>query len=352
MSADKYTFELVNPDGLLLADLSGRARGRKITKSRNEPDEINWSIDLNEFERYCRLMSQSPQDMLIVGQTEIRVKRGDEYLSGGQVNYIQASIDSQNQTLDVKATGFLNLFKDRYTGVERIFTSVEATMIAATAINESQALTNGDFGITIGLLATVGPHDRTYRRTNLKDLLQNLTTVQTSPFDFEFTYDKTFNTYASIGSNRPDIIFEYPNNIKSLTVPLDGTGIANEVTALGGGFGEEAQTQSIAVDLGSQSNYQLRQKIITPNDVIEQDTLDEYAESEIAAWSFPFELLQITVDGNIAPFITDYGIGDYARVRVKKYDWLSHIDRMYRIEKYNLSVDENDNEEVVLYLSA
>lgn len=352
MESSKYSVELVTPAGLLIADLSGRAMNRVLTKSRNEADSISWSLDLNEFERYCRLTGQLPQNVIIVDQTEVRIKRNSEYLSGGQINYCSTAITPDKQTIDIKASGFLNLFKDRYTNVERIFTGVQATTIAATAINETQALTNGNFGITIGTLATVGVHDRTYRRTEIKDLLQNLTRVQTNAFDMEFMYNKVFNTYVSIGSNRPDIIFEYPKNIKSFTIPLDGTGVANEITALGGGFGEEAQTQAIVSDLGSQASYALRQKIITPNGVTEQTNLNDHANAELAAWSFPFELPQITLDGNIAPFITDYGIGDYVRVIIKGYKWLDHVDRTYRIEKFDLKIDNEDNEEVVLYISA
>ncbi len=348
----KYSIELINPAGNLIADLSARASNRKLSKSRNEADKISWTMDLNEFEKYARSTGQDPQDMIIVDQSEVRVKRGNEYLAGGQINYVNANITPDSQTLEIRATGFLNLFQGRFTEVYRRFDDVQATTIAATLINETQALTNGDFGVTIGSLATVGTHDITYRRTNLKNALQNLTDRQFRAFDFEFTHDKIFNTYSAIGSQRPDIIFEYPNNIKSFSVPLDGTGIANQVIALGSGFGEEAQTQSVAEDLGSQANYQLRQKIITPNGVSEQDTLDDYAIAEVAAWAFPFELPTITVDGNLAPFITDYGIGDYIKVIIKKYEWLQHIDRMYRIEKFDLDIDDEDNEQVRLYLSA
>lgn len=347
----KYSVELITPAGLLLADLSGRARNRRITKSRNEADEINWTLDLNEFQRYATLTKQDATNMLIVDQTEARIRRGLNYLSGGQIAYVQTNIDPTRQEIMIKAHGFLNLFKDRFTAAGRIFTATQATTIASTVINESQALTNGNFGVTIGALATVGVHDRTYRRTNLKDLLQNLTEVQTAAFDFEFTYNKVFNTYAQIGSQRPDVIFEYPGNISSFSIPLDGTGIANEIIALGSGFGEDAQTQMTVDDTASQATYKLRQKVITPNGVTEVGDLTDKANAELAAWSYPFEVPQITIDGNSAPFITDFGIGDYVRVRINNYQWLEHIDRLYRVEKYVLDIDDNDNETIRLYLS-
>ena len=294
----KYSIELVNQNGDLLADLTGRAKNRRLTRSRNEADEIEWDIDLNEFERYCSLINIDPLNVLIEGQTEVRIKRLGTYLSGGQVTYYDPKLTSTSQTVSIKATGFLNLFKDRFTSAERRFTGAQATTIAWTLIDESQSLTNGNFGVTQGALATVGTHDRTYRRTNIKDALQNLTNVQTNPFDFEFTYDKVFNTYENIGSNRPEIIFEYPDNIVDFSGVKDASQMANQVIALGGGFGEEAQTQVTRNNLASQAQYKLRQKVVTPNGVIEEDTLTEHADAELSAWGVPFQVLGVTIDGN------------------------------------------------------
>ena len=41
----KYSIELVNQNGDLLADLTGRAKNRRLTRSRNEADEIEWDRD-------------------------------------------------------------------------------------------------------------------------------------------------------------------------------------------------------------------------------------------------------------------------------------------------------------------
>lgn len=347
----RYAVEIVNPDGELVVDLSGRAFARRIVLSRNEPEDITFTVNLPEFERYCRLLGLIPQNVLAVYQNEVRIKRRQNYICGGQLIYRDIQINAQNENLEVRATGFLNLFKDRYTEAERIFTATEATEIAETLINETQALDNGDFGVTIGSMATVGPHDRTYRRTNIKDALQALTKVQTNPFDFEFTYDKVFNTYATLGSNRPEIIFEYPKNIKDFKVPVDATGLANQIIVLGSGIGELAANQEIVEDLGSQLNYKLRQKIITPNSVQESGTLIDHGNAELAAWAYPFELPSIVVDGNLAPYIGDYQLGDYVKVKLGKYQMIEHIDTMYRIEKIDIQIDDNDNESIRLYLS-
>lgn len=351
--SSKYSIELWTAGGQLLADLSGRAKNRQVVKSRNESDDIEWELDLNDFESYCRKTNQDPKSLLIVGQTEVRVKRKGTYIAGGQLDYFDPQVDAQSQVIQLKASGFLDLFKYRYTGTERIFTATEATTIASTLITESQtAETYSDFGVTIGAMATVGNHDRTYQRTNLKDALQNLTKVQTNPFDFEFTADKVFKTYAAIGSNRPDVIFEYPGNIISFDAPVDGTQLANKVIALGAGFGDQAQAQDIEENTASQATYKVREKIITTSATDNTDNgLTDNAVAELAAWAFPFQIPSLVVNGNVAPFIGDYGIGDYIRVNLKNYALLSDIDGMYRLEKYTLNLDDDDNERITLEVS-
>jgi len=352
LKGSKYTCELLSPEGVLLADLSGIARDRSVVKSRNESDEIAWQLDLNELERYAASMGVDPTAMLVVGYTEVRIKRGNSYISGGQLTYVKPRVTATDAVVEIRASGFLSLFNQRYTDAVRTFTATEATDIAWTLIDESQNLTNGNYGITRGLVATVGTHDRTYRRTNLQDALKNLTKVQSAPFDMEFTPEKVFNTYASIGSERPEIIFEYPSNIVEFSVPNDATGLANQVIALGAGIGDEAVPVVVAEDLPSQLDYKLRQKVITTNGTDDSDGgVTDAASAELAAWSVPIEMPTITVDGNRPPFYTDYGIGDRVRIRISGYKLLDHINGMYRIEKSELRIDDNDNELVRLYVT-
>jgi hypothetical protein len=342
-----YIFEIVNPNGELLADLSGMAKARKIDLSRNEAEDIQFTINLQDFEKYCASLNIEPQNILAIYQNEVRVRRGSNYICGGQLIYYETKFE----TIEVRATGFLNLFKDRYTGDERIFTAVEATEIAETLIDETQAHEYGDFGVTMGTLETVGVHDRTYRRTNIKDALQNLTNVILHPFDFEFTYDKVFNAYATLGSQRPEIVFEFPRNIMDYRVPFDATGLVNHIIVLGSGNGDEALNSYIGEDETSKLNYKRRERVLTPNSVSSEDTLEEYAMAELAAWSVPFELPIITVDGNKAPFLGDYHLGDYVKVKLLNSKMTEHIDSMYRIEKIQIKVDDDNNETIDLSLS-
>lgn len=353
----KYSFELWSPAGVLLADLSGRAMNRQIIQSRNEAEIINWTLDLNDWEQYCRAINQHPRNLLITGQTEVRIRRQGKYLCGGQLIYAYPHISPNGQTLDLRATGFLDLFADRVTGtttsgtVQETWVTTDGGLITGGLIMQSQAKTNGDFGVTLGSIATTGVHDRNYQTAIIKEALQDMTKVQTNPLDFNFTYDKKFNTYASIGSNRPDVIFEHPNNILDIGVPNDATGLANVIVARGQGSGSTVASYE-ANNVSAQTQYKLREKIITSNATDNSDNgLTDAANAELATWANPFEIPNLLIDGNVAPFITDYGIGDRVRVRVKNFRTLEHIDGMYRLEQTVLNIDNDDNEQIIAKVS-
>lgn len=350
MKPSKYSLELWSPSGQLLADLSGRASNRHVVMARNEAEEIDWNLDLGEFEHYARSIGTTSSQLLQPGITEVRVKRLGKYLCGGKLVWREIDLQPEAQTVQLKATGFLNLFTDRYTAPLVTFTNVERTTIAWTLIDSSQSTdATWNFGVTQGSLATLGTYSRQYQNVRIKDALQDLTKLQTA-FDFEFTYDKIFNTYAAIGTRRPEIIFEYPGNVMSITSTLDATSIANKLYILGSGIGQEAAVQIESDDLNSQANYKVREKPIILSDVLDSGTLGDYGQAQLAAWGIPFEVPVIEYDGSVGPAVTDYRIGDYVSVRTKGFDLTAQLNGFYRAENLDLTIDENDNEDVKLSL--
>ncbi len=348
----KYTFELYNADGDLIADLTGIISNRRFTLTRNDADDISFSINLDEFEAYCRGINVEPRSLLVNGQTEVKVRRGSTYLAGGQVCYKTPKLSGNSASVEVRAAGFLNLFKDRFTDGSETYLATQATSIGWGLINTSQLQTNGDFGITEGTLATVGLHNKTYKRYNIKDALVELTQDKTRGFDMEITPHKVFNTYIKKGSTRNDIVFSWPGNIKEFSAPEDGTQLANEVVVFGAGYDDAVGEQATETDAGSQATVKLRQKLVMSNSrTDDQGELTNTALVELEKFSFPFEVLKVKVDGNISPFVTDYGIGDYVHVVINNYALLDHIDSLYRIEQISVNIDDNDNEDIDLGLS-
>lgn len=362
----KYTLELWTRQGTLLADLGGKVRNRQIVLSRNQADDLTFDIDLDEFESYCATLGVDPKDMLLVNSVEVRIKRLAKYLSGGQLVYRNVTLTARGNTIQCRVAGFLQLFAKRYTGsstagqVLEVHTAASGTAksrkdLAWYLISASQALTNGGFGVTLGPNQSTNAtlYDKQYSRTNIKDALQGATERQTGAIDIEFTYDKKFNTYDYMGSDRPDVAFEFPGNITSIDVPTDGTSMTNEAIGIGRGAADGTQVVDVQSDLASQATYGLRQQTVNSNGTDNSDGgITDDAKAELQARSQPIHIPAFTVDGNIAPFVTDYGIGDRVRVKIVGHRLVDDINGMFRIEKMTIHIDDNDNEEVTLEVSA
>lgn len=362
--SSKYSIELVDRNGQLLADLSGRASKRRITQSRNEAETIIWYLDLNEFEKYCRDINVNPKQIIVPGYTEVRIKRLGTYFVGGQINYMNPHLSASDQSIEVRASGFLDLFIKRFTGttdagtVGEIYTAANGSQLsrqdlAWSLINQSQALVYGNFGITRGVTkGSTTLYDKTYSQTNIKDALQDMTKLQTAPIDIEFTYDKKFNCYAQMGSIRNDITFDFPGNILDIGAPVDATTLANQIQGVGQGA-DLAQSIFIASDNTSQATYALRQDIYISNGTDNSDNgITDATNARLAALKVPVQVPTLIVDGGRAPFITDYSIGDRVPVKAASHSMFADINGYYRVEKRIIDIDENDKETVTLMVSA
>lgn len=343
----KYEIELWSRTGVLLADISKYVKNLAFSMERNEAEDVSFDIDLSSLQNLASSIGVSPLTILGPYQTDVKIKRNGEYLFGSHVGYVETVIGSTNGTVRVRAFGYLNLLIDRY--VTKTYTQVDAVQIAWGLIYETQQQTNGDLGITQSATQTVTvDRDRTYIRQNVKEGIVNLTKLINGNFDFEFTHDKEFKTYTLIGSNKSENLkFIYPGNIKELIVPRDGLALYNKIYGLGSGFGEEVLSSTQGDD-DSQLNYGVHERISTYNSVILQDTLDQNTAAELNLRKYLLEIPQMVVNGEDFD-LNNIGIGDRVTVRVEDNPFLATVDGVYRIERIEVTVDENEAEEIKIY---
>lgn len=344
-----YAYELWSSSGSLLADLSGIATNRRFSRSRNEPDTISFTLDFDQFHTYCEQIHVHPRALIVPGQTEVRVRRRDKYMCGGQINIIEPTISAGNNRMTVRAVGFGDVFGQRYVPYIK-YSAQDVGDIAWSLIDNSQLQPYGDIGVTRGLHPTIALANHELNQITVKDALNMLANSESRGFDMDFTYDKIFNIYEYMGSDLPGVLFEYPGNIRTIRAPYDATRIANDVVVIGSGTGSSASLGT-ATDTESQSIYGLRQKIMTMSNQDDSlGNLTEVANTYKAAWSKPFEITELEINGNAAPFVGSYDIGDRIRVSIRSYKWFDGYDGMSRIEKYSVDIDDDDNEAVTVAL--
>lgn len=316
---------------------------------RNDAEQLQMSLDLQTYQDYCASIGTNPTSILGPYQTDIKVKRNGEYLFGTHVGALEVVMGETASTINVRAFGYLNLLIDRYVTKTYIEQQMyDATEIAWDLINETQLQTNGDMGMTQGLTTTTVVRERTYERQNVKDAIVNLTKLVSGNFDFDFSVDREFNVYSSIGSDRSaELEFIYPGNIKEVSVPRNGVSLFNKIYGIGSGFGEEALV-STQGDNDSQLNYGVHERIALYNSVVLQDTLDQNTAGDLNLRKGLLEIPQMTVNGEDFD-LNSYGIGDRVTVRIEDNLFLATVNGVYRIERIEVAVDENEAEDIKLF---
>lgn len=98
-----------------VADISGIIDNLSIDWKLDDAEELSFELDLIQFEIRCKAMGATPSEVLAPYVHDIRVKRNGEYILGCQV--VETDIKIENESppkIEVKCSGFLNLFKDCY----------------------------------------------------------------------------------------------------------------------------------------------------------------------------------------------------------------------------------------------
>lgn len=360
-----YVIELFAQNGLRLADISALAFNRRFTMQRNEAETLTFDLNLYAFENYCAnaLGGADPKVLIAPYVTDVKVKRGANYLFGAQVVDVSfdlaqdmsrageggtgATATTQDQIVTITCTGYLNLLKDRY--ITKTYTATERTSIATDIINTTQGQTNGSVGITIGTQITTGLlSDRTYQLDNVKLKLQELAALSDSPFDFNFSPLKDFRTYSKIGARRTDINLIYGGplgNVAGFTLDRSAINLFNKIYGIGSGFGTD-QLTSTQIDLPSQLNYYIREQVDQFNSVLLQPTLDTNTTTAVALAKDILELPVVTITGKELP-ATFLSVGDRIPLKVLNHPFLSNINGLYRIEQMDVTIDENDFESAI-----
>jgi len=354
--ASSYTFELVDPYGNLLADLSNLCTTRHFVVRRNRAETISLSMDQGQLESLCTTLGTTVRGLLAPGVNEIRVKRGSRYLFGTQCQYLQAALDGDKRTIDVRAVGFLEVLKDRflYPSDTLTYAATDIGAIAWNFINATQSRTNGSFGFTQGTIQPshlIGDTWKPYA-TNIRDILIALT-QRINSIDFDFSYDKKFNVYyPGIGSVKNELRFSYPGNIKSLKLPVDASELATLVFARGSGNGDQQVIRTYpATSTAEQAVYTLREVIDDYPSINVEQTLIDKASEHYRKNATPTTIPALTLDGNIEPYLGAYWIGDSVPLSVDKKagSVYAPLDgQVWRVNEIDVTIDENDSENIAL----
>ena len=212
---------------------------------------VTWRVDAAATAQFSIDGRHDEAAAFVERESDLWIWRDGVLLFRGRiVPPLADTVTEDEHRVEAVAVSYRGMLANRIAGAAgRVFTGVDQGQIAWTLIDESQALTNGDWGITEGVGATSGTlRDRTYAPG--KSLLDALTELGRVDGGFEWDVN-------------PDLELDrwYPRRGSTVPVVLDWGGMlarvqrrsatwANSVLSVGaqGTTPEVAESASIATD--------------------------------------------------------------------------------------------------------
>ncbi len=347
--ASRYQY-LLYINNLLFADITGLCEDRSFAITRNRPDEINFTVDLDKLDDLARRLNTNVQDLLQVGVAEVRVVRNGVVLSAGQLVGWEAEL-GERRLISIHAKGWLELLKYRLTN--NSYTNQTALQIAQNELNTTQARPFGSLGIAIGAYpspdTTNSYASKVYENKSVYDVLVELSEEQ-GGFDLEVTWDKKLNIYTQIGIQRPEVLLTYPGNVKDVSLTKDSSRLVNALTVRGQGYGDNQLIVSVS-DAASQQLYSIRESTLDFPDVADTAQLTNLANSELSAYKQPLVIHDVVFNGggvSGTPEVGSFHVGDRIPIVVKTLQLYEDVNRYFTIDKISVSISNEDEEEVTL----
>ena len=280
---------------------------------------------------------------------EVKILRNDTVVWAGEQVHLTGNISKKSiEPVTLTCFDYLELFNSRFTGAIDIYSGIDAGAIAWSLIDDSQSLTDGDFGITQGNIETTINRDRSYYNQNIMDAIIKLSNV-VNGFDFEVTDEKVFNVYSKKGVDRSsEVVFQYGLNMNNISIESDFSKPANEGIALGEGFASE-QLRETSVDTSLRAAHKLRQGVVSDPSISVSATLTDKADELIrrnkqSIINVKFEQVQ-----NSVPLFGTLTLGDSVKIIINK--GIFDINNVFRIYAFNVKLDSKGKETVKYLVS-
>lgn len=304
--------------------------------------DVSFNKKLNDYGQ-CSVSFSSDDELVIpflaLRRYVIKIYRDDTLVWAGEQIARRGSLQANSENM-VTLTGaeFLEKLSQRYTGAYRRFDNVDAGTIAWTLIDESQSLTNGDYGFTQGTIQTTKNRDRTYANKNILEAIKELSQV-IDGFDFELTSDKEFKIYTQKGIDRTaTTVFEYGTNIESMNIEEDFSKIVNSSIVLGEDNRVERTTTTSA------SIYKLRQTVVNADNTTEDTTLNDKGDSVNRKYKAPLLAVSFTQLEGTNPQFGSIALGDIVKIRVDR--GIYRINNNFRVYGFNVKVTRDKREQI------
>ena len=311
----------------------------------NEPDQIRFKTSSVDLLNYV-----DPPSGFKAGYTEVVLWRDGVNIFTGPIWNI--SVTSEQRALTVDAQDISSYLKQRIVSKDTKFTKKRYSYGAWKLIQDMQAESYGNYGITLGQDAATNPTGSySYTRksgTYIYDAITKLSSG-TNGFDWEIDPARRLMMYYPRIQTVSDIRLEYgenSGNIKRYSMHDIGRYVANEIFTRSG----KTIVSTTYTDAASMAVFGRRQFVPSDSALKSKAKANAYSQQQLSLRKAPRLIPQVTVDPLLVnPFEGDIGYGQLVDLKVD--DGWVQFDGTMRCSGFQVTVGKHGNEAFTLYIN-
>ena len=334
--AVEHKIEVYNDSDQLLAEFD-KWKGISYSEKLNQPSLFNFGLDISD--------DKATSTNVAAGRNYIKYYRDSTLKWSGQMVRLSGALAQNDRPFTVQCGDWLYILKDRYLTTEETWSSTDYGTILQECVDYTQAISDGDLGITNGYNGVTDTTDRTYFDKNIQEIFVEFASLSPG-VDFEITPDRVLNVYAEKGNDLTATHqFQYGQNISMLDWDIDATQLKNDLKL----YGADGRVRT-ADDSGSQGTYTRRQSIESFTDAYLDATLDKHGEELLQIHSTPIKTYKLNVISQYDPLFGTYALGDTVTLNITNNKFLNGTVTV-RIYGWDVTVNEDGYEQVQLTVS-
>lgn len=302
----------------------------------------------------------------VPARTAVYVDRDGILVWGGII--WSREYNSSNQHLSIVAREFESYWERRRITTTQTFFNTDQFSIVQALVSNSQQNAYANIGVQVPSNLSGVKITRTFFAYELKPIYQALLDLSRSTYGFDFNitvsydgggqpikmlellYPRSGKSYQANSLGPP--VFEFPaGNMIEYIYPEDGSRAVNYLYAAGAGSNEGKQVLTATDQTKLNTGWPLLEDLVNYSDLTDQGLIQNLAQGQIYAQSYPPTTMRILVTPYIDPIFGTYSLGDDARIRIVDERFPQGIDATYRIVAINVDPGESSGERVTLTLT-
>lgn len=335
----KYQIFIKNQDGETLGEL---ANWQNLTFSDRHNNYGECIFDLPVLSNDLSTLVSLRRFETHVLRDGVVVWSGEQALRGGKLQANSPNL------ITIRSYTFVEGLNAMLTQPYIRFDQVDQAEILKQLVDYFQTLPYGNHRFTFGPIIATMPRDREFSFYEVMNAFINMSNVINGP-DFWVDENKVIHIVPYRGVDKSkQVILEYDTNLLEVDINEDFSAPANQVFALGSGFGSEQQI-GMYQDPTYSNIYRLRQKAISEIDINDVENLNDKAHLRVNQNKTAVLSVSATQFPNTEPVFGSVSIGDTVSLKVQEGNY--NINQKVRVYGYEVRIGQN-GEEQVAYLTA